>query len=157
MSKDKDYEVGYGKPPRHTRFKKGQSGNPKGRPRGRRNTATIMQEILERPVKVKEDGRTRRMSLFEAFLTGMAQKGLNGTMNDRINFLKAIDRYLPHILQQSNLPEKVEIEFIHALDGTPITDEELDRLRADREAAARQKAEEDGTTEADPEDYSFLD
>jgi hypothetical protein len=41
-----DYEVGYGKPPRETRFAKGQSGNPRGRPSGAKNFATLLREAL---------------------------------------------------------------------------------------------------------------
>jgi hypothetical protein len=40
------YEVGYGRPPKHTRFRKGQSGNPKGRPKGAKAFNTIVRETL---------------------------------------------------------------------------------------------------------------
>jgi hypothetical protein len=43
---DLPYSVGYGRPPKHTRFKPGRSGNPKGRPRGSRNLSTEMQKVL---------------------------------------------------------------------------------------------------------------
>ena len=49
-----DYEIGYGRPPKQTRFKPGQSGNPKGRPRGRKNVHTILEETLYRPVTITE-------------------------------------------------------------------------------------------------------
>ena len=42
----RDHDAGYGKPPRHSRFKKGQSGNPKGRPRGSRNFSTDLKATL---------------------------------------------------------------------------------------------------------------
>ena len=45
-----DHDAGYGKPPRHSRFKKGQSGNPKGRPRGGRNFSTDVKATLEEPI-----------------------------------------------------------------------------------------------------------
>jgi hypothetical protein len=44
-----DYEVGYGKPPRDTRFPKGQSGNPRGRPSGAKNLKTLLSEALNEP------------------------------------------------------------------------------------------------------------
>ena len=44
-----EYAVGFGKPPRRTRFCKGQSGNPKGRPRGAKNLATLMEKVLKEP------------------------------------------------------------------------------------------------------------
>ena len=45
--KDGDYEVGYGKPPRHTRFVKGRSGNPRGKPPGAKNFTTLLNEALD--------------------------------------------------------------------------------------------------------------
>jgi hypothetical protein len=53
------FEAGYGKPPRHTRFKKGQSGNPRGRPKGSKNLTTLLTEALNEPVIVAENGGRR--------------------------------------------------------------------------------------------------
>ena len=47
----RDQDAGYGKPPRHSRFKKGQSGNPKGRPKGGRNFSTDVKATLEEPIR----------------------------------------------------------------------------------------------------------
>lgn len=76
--KDDDYEVGYGKPPRHGRFQKGQSGNPKGRPPRSRNINTILQETLFRPVQIKERGRTREVPQLEAFMMLAMKTALSG-------------------------------------------------------------------------------
>ena len=46
----RDYEVGYGKPPRHTRFEPGRSGNPRGRPSRSKNLSTLLSEALSEPV-----------------------------------------------------------------------------------------------------------
>jgi hypothetical protein len=60
-----DYDVGYGKPPRHSRFKKGQpSANPRGRPR--KDMAALLFEGLNKKVVVTENGRRRRIALREA-------------------------------------------------------------------------------------------
>jgi hypothetical protein len=55
-NKRDDYAVGYGKPPLHTRFKKGQSGNPRGRPPGAKNLSTLLNEALNEPVIVAANG-----------------------------------------------------------------------------------------------------
>ena len=49
-----DYAVGYGKPLRHTGFQKSRSGNPKGRPKGSKNLATLLAEALDEKVQVTE-------------------------------------------------------------------------------------------------------
>jgi uncharacterized protein DUF5681 len=54
-------KVGPGKPPRHTRFKPGQSGNPNGRPKGSKNFATILQQQLTKMVTITVDGKSKRM------------------------------------------------------------------------------------------------
>lgn len=77
---DHPYDVGYGKPPRHTRFRPGQSGNPRGRPKAARNTATIVREALTARVKLKENGRTRNMSKVEVSMTQLANKAAAGDL-----------------------------------------------------------------------------
>jgi hypothetical protein len=69
MQPERDYEVGYGKPPQHTRFKKGQSGNPRGRPRGSKNLATLVGAALDQKVTVTDGGRRRKITKREAMIT----------------------------------------------------------------------------------------
>ena len=73
-----DYEVGYKKPPRQSQFKKGQSGNPKGRPKGTRNFKTDAREMLKAPVPVKENGRSRTVSTQMGALLRLREKALSG-------------------------------------------------------------------------------
>jgi hypothetical protein len=72
------YSVGYGKPPRKHRFQPGHSGNPKGRPKGKKNTATLVREILDRKIEVRSGGTTRTVTVREGILTGFAQASLKG-------------------------------------------------------------------------------
>ena len=60
-----DYAVGYGKTPASSRFRKGQSGNPRGRPRGRRNDPPY-EAVLGQMVTIREDGAERRVTAAEA-------------------------------------------------------------------------------------------
>ncbi len=57
-----DYEVGYGKPPEHTRFKPGQSGNPRGRPKGTKNLKTDLIEELSEKIVVREGDQSQKVS-----------------------------------------------------------------------------------------------
>ena len=76
--KQRNYEVGYGKPPRHTRFTKGQSGNPRGRARGAKNLKTLLIDTLNELVVVAENGRRRTINKRHAFIKQIVNHALKG-------------------------------------------------------------------------------
>jgi len=75
---DDSYEVGYKKPPSSTRFATGQSGNPKGRPKGARSLATLLVKVGRERVRVTINGRTRTITKLEAILLQLANKAISG-------------------------------------------------------------------------------
>ncbi|MBC2779174.1 DUF5681 domain-containing protein [Parasphingopyxis marina] len=85
-----DDPVGYGHPPATTRFRKGQSGNPKGRPKNRHREIPY-NGVLGQMVTVREDGRERRVTAAEAFLLQLTQKGLAGDSAAARSSLEAIE------------------------------------------------------------------
>jgi hypothetical protein len=73
-----DYAVGYGKPPKGSQFLSGKSGNPKGRPKGSKNIATLFNQITLELIQVKENGKTKTMTRLEAVLLQMTNRALSG-------------------------------------------------------------------------------
>lgn len=78
MATEREYPVGKGKPPEHTRFHKGQSGNPKGRRKGSKNVATLVEEALTERVVITENGTRKTITKFEAMLKQLANKAASG-------------------------------------------------------------------------------
>jgi len=75
---DEDHRTGYGKPPSHRRFVKGQSGNPRGRPAGAKNLKTLLNKALNEPVIVTENGGRRKISKREAIVTQLVNGSAKG-------------------------------------------------------------------------------
>ena len=69
---------GYGRPPEHTRFKPGTSGNPKGRPKQSKNLKSIIQQALTSTVTVRENGRQRSVSKIEGVVLSQLERALKG-------------------------------------------------------------------------------
>jgi hypothetical protein len=65
---DTSSDVGYGKPPKATRFRKGRSGNPKGRQRGDENLLSVFKRMVTKRIKIKEDDRWRTITMADAII-----------------------------------------------------------------------------------------
>ena len=74
---ERDYKVGYGKPPRQSRFAKGQSGNPRGRLPGAKNMKTLLTKALNELVVVTDHGGRRKVSKREAIATQLVNRSAN--------------------------------------------------------------------------------
>nr|WP_281721808.1 DUF5681 domain-containing protein [Nitrosomonas nitrosa] len=71
-------KIGYRKPPAHSRFKKGQSGNPSGRRKGSRNLATVLERELAQRVTIVEGGRKMRLTKQEVVVKSAINKAMKG-------------------------------------------------------------------------------
>jgi uncharacterized protein DUF5681 len=91
--KSSDDAVGYGRPPKATQFQKGQSGNPKGRPKGTRPVGAVLQEILGQRIAVTENGRTRRLPALEVMLRRLANDAMRSEPVALKLILSLFDRY----------------------------------------------------------------
>ncbi|MEM9111446.1 MAG: DUF5681 domain-containing protein [Planctomycetota bacterium] len=93
---DKDYEVGFGKPPMHTRFKPGQSGNPKGRPKNTKDLEKLMDRELSRSIRVNENGQSKTVTIREAINRTIVVAAAKGDS-------KALRMILPFMSNQTDL------------------------------------------------------
>lgn len=91
-SKSGDYAVGKGRPPVHTRFQPGQSGNPRGRPKGAVGVKAMLWATLQKKVVVTENGRERQITTFQYILRKLSNDAALGkphAVRALIQFLKA--------------------------------------------------------------------
>lgn len=100
--------TGYGRPPVATRFAKGQSGNPGGRPRDRAR-ALPYDAVLGQMVTIHEDGHARRMTAAEAFLLHMTKRGLEGDGSAARAAMAAIEK--ARAARVSAAPERIRVIF----------------------------------------------
>jgi hypothetical protein len=97
--KSADYVVGFRKPPKHTQFRPGHSGNPKGRQKGAKGMKTLARQILTTRVPVRSASGTKMMTRMDALLHKMVELSMKG--NPRL-ILTLIDLYQQSVPEQRN-------------------------------------------------------
>jgi hypothetical protein len=131
------YEVGYRKPPRHSQFKKGQSGNARGRTKGELNSHTYLTKALDQKVMVKEQGRSRAITRREAMFMRLANDAVAKGNLASIKFILALEREFeqrnrsgsavqPVAPTPQELKETEEAKELAAIYAN-MTDEELEK------------------------------
>jgi hypothetical protein len=90
---DDDDAVGYGRPPRGKRFRSGQSGNPKGRPKGSRGIDKILRDALSRRVRVQEEGKARIFTLIEVIILRLVNDAAKMDAKALKILIPLMDRY----------------------------------------------------------------
>lgn len=92
MAKPQKSKVGYRNPPKHGQFKKGQSGNAKGRPRGAKGIKTLLAKELGSRITIGADGQQRRVKRSEALVKGLVNDALRGKDRPRDTVLRIADQ-----------------------------------------------------------------
>jgi hypothetical protein len=115
-SKDND-RIGYRRPPTHTRFKPGQSGNPKGRPKHARNLKTEFLEELSEVIRVREGDREMKISKQRAFVKALIAAAIKGDIRAAsalVSFYRAFGSEPEDAQPPSPTPDDLEIldEFV---------------------------------------------
>src|SRR5262245_48257138 len=110
--------VGYGRPPVNRQFKPGQSGNPRGRPKGRKNFARMLAEALDEKVRVRDSGgRIHTLSKQEAMIKAVVNKGLGGDPKVVEKVFQLADKYGAFKEQLQSVAEEVDRKLRELCEG----------------------------------------
>jgi Family of unknown function (DUF5681) len=113
-AEEHEYEVGYGRPPRHSRFKPGRSGNPRGRPKGAVDRKTIVERVFLARHTVIEQGKRRQRTVLELVLLALRNRAIDGNSKAFSKFHDLFERYGPQDTRVEGayifMPEPLSVE-----------------------------------------------
>ena len=138
--REKDYEIGYGRPPSN-QFKKGQSGNPNGRPKGAKSLSDHLMKALNEPVTINENGSRRKIPRRDALMKQLLNKALGGD-------IRSIKLILELVGPLSERGRQAELEASYREDSTArerLTkkiNQISERIRAEQAALAKDTKKE---------------
>jgi hypothetical protein len=125
-----EYKVGYRKPPKHTQFRAGQSGNPKGRPKGVRNFMTDVRQTLMMPVRLSKGGRAHNVTTQVGALLRLREEALKGDK-------RALDLLLSFGVRFNNEIPAFGADQEPSIDDQAILDAYTAEIAARSETSAR--------------------
>jgi len=106
---DEDQD-GFTRPPRHSQFKPGQSGNPKGRPKGTRNLKTDLTRLMRKRVQIREDGHQRDVSRQELVLLRLFERAAKGDVKAANSLINMVMKLNPQTEQLSAVSQVSETD-----------------------------------------------
>lgn len=124
-------EVGYANPPRSTRWKTGQSGNPKGRPRTKSEFMMGAAQILTQPVDARTpDGKTVRLDGIEAAYLALCRKGLKGHKPSLLEAIRILLEVGPSVQAKEEEQKNKRQKMMERLERMGVKFPEDSKLRA---------------------------
>jgi len=117
VGEDREDEVGYGKPPKASRFQKGKSGNPSGRPRRNPGIAELFRKVSKQVVQANgPNGQRRRMTKLEASVTQLMNKATAGDLKAMKVLLQMASRF-PELVKDPEPPSELTIKVVPMGEG----------------------------------------
>ena len=115
------YEVGYGKPPGHTRFQPGKSGNPGGRPKGRKSARALLEHALSAPITINEAGTAKVIEHRAAMFKSLVMRAIKGDARSAALVIRLMEQ-----LGLDGQPETPQLLVIKRVIVDPKGDDEED-------------------------------
>jgi hypothetical protein len=128
----REYEIGFKKPPQETQFRKGLSGNPKGRPKGSKNLKSELLEELEEEILIREGPTQKRVTKLRAVIKGLMAKAMKGDARSADLLLKLT----LHLIGEGETDKEDE----------PMSDDELAILKTFEASLPKRKLKKKPTT-----------